>query len=135
MRTIILLAAALGVTMLGGCATYSSDGYYGYYDVWGYEGRGGHDGRDHGHARRSGGGRSEPGNESGMFPGRPGDGRGPSPGGGWAAVQAMRAEAKRADDLCDETYPMKKASAESAFGAEAPALHLFRLGFRKWRAS
>jgi hypothetical protein len=77
MRKIMALAAALGVTMLGGCATYS-DGYYGgyyggYYD---YEGRGGH------HHSRGGGGRSEPGNESGMFPGRPGDGRGGPSGGG-----------------------------------------------------
>lgn len=75
MRTIVLLAAALGVTMLGGCATYSSDGYYGYGMWGGYESRGGQDGRDRGHTR-SGGGRSEPGNEAGMFPGRPGDGRG-----------------------------------------------------------
>lgn len=81
MRTTLLLAAALGVTMLGGCASYSPDGFYGYEAWGGYDARGGNDGRDRGHAR-SGGGRSEPGNEAGMFPGRPGDGRGPGPGPG-----------------------------------------------------
>jgi hypothetical protein len=82
MKMIMALAAALGVTMLGGCASYS-DGYYGgyyggYYDYgyYGYDGRGGH------HHHRGGGGRSEPGNEAGMFPGRPGDGRGGPPAGG-----------------------------------------------------
>jgi len=83
MRTVVLLAAALAVTMLGGCATYSSDGYlsggYYFYEPWGgYDGRGGRDGR-HSHFR---GGRSEPGNEAGMFPGRPGDGRGSVGAGG-----------------------------------------------------
>ena len=72
MKTLLLIGAALAATMLNGCASYSSDGYY-VYEPWGvYEGRGG---RDH-HHPRSGGGRSEPGNEAGMFPGRPGDGRG-----------------------------------------------------------
>ena len=75
MKTMLMIAAALGVTMLGGCATYAPGSYY-YYDVWGYDGGGGK-----GH-RGSGGGRSEPGNEAGMFPGRPGDGRGGSVGGG-----------------------------------------------------
>jgi len=78
MRNIMLLAAALGVTMLGGCASYS-DGSYGYYGGYYGDGYHDHDGR-HGH-HRSGGGRSEPGNEAGMFPGRPGDGRGGNPGG------------------------------------------------------
>lgn len=76
MKTMLLIAAALGVTMLGGCASYSADGYSSganyFYEPWG-----GYDGRDgRGHRPRSGGGRSEPGNEAGMFPGRPGDGRG-----------------------------------------------------------
>ena len=78
MKKIVTLAAALAVMMLGGCATYTSDGYYsyGWYDPWG-------DGRDGRHSRSYGGGRSEPGNEAGMFPGRPGDGRpGGSAGGG-----------------------------------------------------
>jgi hypothetical protein len=74
MNRIALLAAALAATMVGGCAWYSGGGYVGYYDGWGGDGHG------HRHSR-SGGGRSEPGNEAGMFPGRPGDGRG-SPGGG-----------------------------------------------------
>ena len=73
MNRIAMLAAALAATMLGGCASYTAGGYVGYYDGWGG------DVRDHRHSR-SGGGRSEPGNEAGMFPGRPGDGRG-SPGG------------------------------------------------------
>ncbi len=72
MRTILLVAAALSATLLGGCASYSSDGYYVYESLGGDDGRGG---RDHRHSR-SGGGRSEPGNEAGRFPGRPGDGRG-----------------------------------------------------------
>ena len=80
MKTFVLITAALAVTMLGGCATYSSDGYssggYYFYDLWGDNG-----GRDHKHSR-GGGGRSEPGNESGMFPGRPGDGRGSASGAG-----------------------------------------------------
>ena len=74
MNRIAMLAAALAATMLGGCASYTAGGYVSYYDSWG-----GGDGRDHRHSR-SGGGRSEPGNEAGMFPGRPGVGRG-SPGG------------------------------------------------------
>lgn len=91
MKRLLLLAAVLGATLVGGCATYTSDGYggayYAYepsdgyyvYEPWsygyyGYEPRRG-DGR---HAPRYGygGGRSEPGNEAGMYPGRPGDGRG-----------------------------------------------------------
>jgi hypothetical protein len=74
MIRIAMLAAALAAMMLGGCASYAGGGYVGYYDGWGG------DARDSRHSR-SGGGRSEPGNEAGMFPGRPGDGRG-SPGGG-----------------------------------------------------
>jgi len=77
MKTMLLIAAALGVTMLGGCATYTSDGYADGYFVYGPWG--GHEGRDR-HSR-TGGGRSEPGNEAGMFPGRPGDGRGSASGG------------------------------------------------------
>ena len=77
MNKIMMLAAALGVTMLGGCATYA-DGSYGYYGGY-YDGYYDRDGRGHHH--RSGGGRSEPGNEAGMYPGRPGDGRGGSAGG------------------------------------------------------
>jgi len=76
MKKTALLGAALGVLMLGGCATYDGYASGGWYEPWG----GGYDGRDR-HSR-SGGGRSEPGNESGMFPGRPGDGRGPVSGGG-----------------------------------------------------
>jgi hypothetical protein len=80
MRKIAMLAAALAVTMASGCASYA-DGYYGYgYYGW-YDGWGG-DGRDGRHSRSYGGGRSEPGNEAGMFPGRPGDGRGSVGGGG-----------------------------------------------------
>ena len=74
MKKLMIIATALGASMLGGCAVvatpgyyYYDDGYY-YYDTWGYEGRGnGHHGR---------GGRSEPGNESGWYPARPSDGRG-----------------------------------------------------------
>lgn len=79
MKQATLLIAALGVAMLGGCATYSSDPYYrdGPWVGFGvYDGYGGYDGRDRGRHSRSGSGRSEPGNEAGMFPGRPGDGRG-----------------------------------------------------------
>lgn len=84
MKKVIALAAALGATLLGGCATYP-DGY-GYYAPYGYYYYGydyyGDGGGGHRHSR-GGGGRSEPGNEAGMFPGRPGDGRGgPSGGGG-----------------------------------------------------
>jgi hypothetical protein len=83
MKTMLMIAAALGATMLAGCATYATDdpsgGYY-FYDVWGSDGNGGK-----GHHRGSGGGRSEPGNEAGMFPGRPGDGRGGASSGGGAS--------------------------------------------------
>ena len=77
MKTTTWLAAALGVLMLGGCATYDGYASGGWYEPWGgvYEGR---DGRH----SRSGGGRSEPGNEAGMYPGRPGDGRGGARDGG-----------------------------------------------------
>jgi hypothetical protein len=79
MKTMLMIAATLVVTMVGGCATYATDyppdGYY--YDVWGSDGGGGK-----GHSRSSGGGRSEPGNESGMRPGRGGDGRGGATSGG-----------------------------------------------------
>ena len=54
LKTIVLIADALGATLLGGCATYASDGYY-VHEPWG--GYGGYDGRD------------------------PGDGRDPAPGG------------------------------------------------------
>ena len=90
MRKIATLAAALAVTMLGGCAGYSggywSDGYY-YYDGYYYDG--GNGGR--GHGSKYGGGRSEPGNEAGMFPGRPGDGRGSVGGGGGGASRGGEA--------------------------------------------
>ena len=81
MKKVMALAAALGATILGGCATYP-DGYYyspyyGVYDLGYYDYDGGGGGRHHGR----GGGRSEPGNEAGMFPGRPGDGRGGPSGG------------------------------------------------------
>lgn len=83
MKTMLVIAALSSVTMVGGCATYyvTDDPYGGYYvyDLWGHDGGGGK-----GH-RRSGGGRSEPGNEAGMFPGRPGDGRGGAAGGGGAS--------------------------------------------------
>lgn len=82
MKTMLMIAATLGVTMLGGCATYATDypgGYY-LYDMGGYD-----DGGGKGHHRRSGGGRSEPGNEAGMFPGRPGDGRSGATSGGGAS--------------------------------------------------
>ena len=89
MKKIVTLAAALAVTMLGGCASYAPDGYFygGWYDA--YYGWGG-DGRDHRHSR-GGGGRSEPGNEAGMFPGRPGDGRGSGGGGGGGASRGGEA--------------------------------------------
>ena len=83
MKTMLVIAAALGVTMLGGCATYATDyppGGYFFYDMWGNS-----DGGGKGHHGRSGGGRSEPGNEAGMFPGRPGDGRGGATSGGGAS--------------------------------------------------
>ena len=82
MKKILVVAAAIAVAALGGCATYYSPpgGYY-YYDYgWGYDGRG----YDHRHDR---GGRSEPGNEAGMYPARP-DGRGGhSRGGGGGGQQ------------------------------------------------
>jgi len=82
MKTKLTIAVAFGMTLLGGCATYTNDypgyGYdYGYYGAWGYEGGGGR-----GHYGRGGGGRSEPGNEAGMYPGRSSDGRGGGGGGG-----------------------------------------------------
>jgi hypothetical protein len=62
MKIRLMIAAALGISMLGGCAVYSTGypagGYY-YYDTWGYDGGG------YGHGRRSGGGRSEPGQRIG----------------------------------------------------------------------
>lgn len=80
MKAKLMIAAMLGATWLGGCATFSTDyppgGYY-YYDMWGYR-----DGGGKGHHGRSGGGRSEPGNEAGMYPARPGDSRGGAGGGG-----------------------------------------------------
>jgi hypothetical protein len=81
MKTIVLIAAALGVTLLGGCTSYPGGYGYGYYyEPWdGYDGGNGGSGKG---SKFSGGGRSEPGNEAGMTPGRPGDGRGsPRPGG------------------------------------------------------
>jgi hypothetical protein len=81
-KVMLTITAMLVLTMLGGCATFATDyppgGYY-FYDTWGYEVGGGKD-----HYGRSGGGRSEPGNEAGMYPARPGDGRG-GPGGGGGA--------------------------------------------------
>lgn len=83
MKAILMIAATLGVTLLGGCATFATDyppgGYY-YYDMWGYESGGGIV-----HHRGSGGGRSEPGNEAGMYPARPGVGRGGATSGGGAS--------------------------------------------------
>ena len=56
MKTKLTIAVAFGMTLLGGCATYTNDypgyGYdYGYYGAWGYEGGGGR-----GHYGRGGGG-------------------------------------------------------------------------------
>ena len=75
-----LIAVAFAIATLGGCASTHSNGgsdFYGYggwgNGGWGY---GGYD------SRYSRGGRSEPGNESGMYPARPDGGRG---GGGGAA--------------------------------------------------
>lgn len=80
MKPILKITAALGLALLGGCATYTSyPGYYydyGYYGAWGYEGG---DGRG---SWGRGGGRSEPGNESGMYPARPSYERGGGHGGG-----------------------------------------------------
>ena len=80
MKVMLMIAAMLGVTMLGSCATYATGyppGDYYFYE-WGYEGGGGK-----GQYRSSGGGRSEPGNEAGMYPARGGasSGGGPSRGG------------------------------------------------------
>jgi hypothetical protein len=85
MKTTMMIAAALGVTMLGGCASYSTDYPQGdnyYYGGWGDDGGYGQ--------RHSGGGRSEPGNEAGMYPARPGDGRGGGGGGGSRGGEAGR---------------------------------------------
>ena len=113
MKTIVvLIAAALGVTLLGGCASYPG-GYGYYYEPYGYyyDYDGGNGGR--GHGSKYGGGRSEPGNEAGMTPGRPGDGRGSTRAAGPRAAAkpaapagVARAAAKREPI----TLPMKKAS-------------------------
>ncbi|HEY8243812.1 MAG TPA: hypothetical protein VII68_10150 [Casimicrobiaceae bacterium] len=84
MKTLLMIAATLGASMLGGCATYVTaypgDGYY-YYDYgWGYDGGGGK-------SRHAGGGRSEPGNEAGMYGARPDGGRGGGGGGGGSRQQ------------------------------------------------
>ena len=91
MKIKLMIAAALGLTMLGGCAVYSTGyppgGYYtyDYYGAWGYDGGG------NGHGRHSGGGRSEPGNESGMY-----GSRGGGHGGGAGTRTAPVGRAERA---------------------------------------
>ena len=80
MKIKLMIAAALALSALGGCAVYPAyppGGYY-YYDTWGYGYEGG---GNYGHGRYSGGGRSEPGNESGMY-GPRGGGHGGGGGGG-----------------------------------------------------
>jgi hypothetical protein len=99
MKTRLVVAALLGASALGGCATYYpydyapgytyyydyAPGYYYGYGGWGYD-RGGYD-------RHGRGGRSEPGNEAGMYPAYPSGGHGRGYGGGGGGGGARGGEA------------------------------------------
>jgi len=81
MSRTLVFAVAVGMALLGGCASsdvYRSNDYYGGWGDGGYD------------RRHSSGGRSEPGNESGMVPARPGDARGRSEAGNESGMTPAR---------------------------------------------